>query len=296
MSYSEGMTFTALEGKLYSRDVDFNKFNNTTLEDIKLIDADIQSRFPLDLNGLARYNDVLVYLTNPFIYHTYPNIDLRLLYLIRAVDPNLVLLNEFYNTDMPSLNEISKALEEDKETLTVLRKRGSLLLKKTIREQLGFYNSKVLGYEQAYFNRFLKDKEFIRNANITYFIKLMDLIQGKVLFTFIDSDTEKTLSDKVAWYLEQTSGKRDAYTVSFHLLCQNSLLGLRTRREQFAFFVMVVDPELKLLRIYEEESRMPEVKRRALEELGYYSDKMIELEKAYKMRFMPDAKLSVWSI
>lgn len=296
MSYSGGMAFTALEGRLYSRDVDFNKFNYITSEDIRLIDSDIKSRFPEDLTGLARYNDVLVYLTNPFIYHTYPNVDLRLLYLIRAVDPNLIFLNEFYNTNIPSLDDISKAFDEERENLAMLRKSRSLSFKQKVREQIGFYNSKVLGYEQAYFNRFLKDKEFIRKANMGYFTKLMELVPKKVLFKFIDSDTERLLSDKVAWYLEQTGGCVDAYTVSFHLLCQNSMLGLKTRKEQMAFFITVVDPELKLLRIYEEESRIQEVKRRAIEELGFYDDKMIEIEKAYKKRFMPDVKLSVWSI
>ena len=76
---------------------------------------------------------------------------------------------------------------------------------------------------------------------------------------------------------------------------QMQLIGLNTFAEQLAFYILVVDPNLDMLRIYEEESMIPNVEERIIEEFGYYNAELIKIEKKFHQRFCPSKKLSVWT-
>ena len=65
--------------------------------------------------------------------------------------------------------------------------------------------------------------------------------------------------------------------------------------QQLALFVLLVDSDLDMLRIYEEESMMPRVKERIIEEFGYFNTELLALERKYHKRFCPDKKVSVWT-
>ena len=73
------------------------------------------------------------------------------------------------------------------------------------------------------------------------------------------------------------------------------MLGLRNLAEQAALFILLVDSNLDMLRIYEEESRMPNVEKRIIEEFGYYNSELLNLEKKFHKRFCPEKELSIWT-
>ena len=50
-----------------------------------------------------------------------------------------------------------------------------------------------------------------------------------------------------------------------------------------------------MLRIYEEESMIPNVEDRIIEAFGYYNKELLTLERKFHERFCPDKKLSIWS-
>ena len=62
-----------------------------------------------------------------------------------------------------------------------------------------------------------------------------------------------------------------------------------------ALFILMVDSNLDMLRIYEEESMMPNIRQRITEEFGYFNMDLLALERKFHKRFCPDKKLSVWS-
>lgn len=282
------------EKRLYEKDSAFNKFQFLSDEDIDKVDKDIESRFlSKGLSGLALYNAVLEYLTFSGIGAYIPDYDIRLLYLIRTVDKNLVSLSTYLNIDIPSLNGIDS---ESSDMVKSIREHNLALLRSRIRKELGFYAPKLVSYEFAFFKKFICDKELMRCGNKSHFNKLMKGYLGKMDFMSISKEDEDRLRDIVMWYKDKMAGNVDANVVAFNILNQNNLLNLKNFTEQLAFFISAVDDNLRLLTIYEEESRMPEVKRRSLEELGFYSENLIMLEKAYHERFNPDKKLSLWSV
>ena len=89
--------------------------------------------------------------------------------------------------------------------------------------------------------------------------------------------------------------KHRSKIATYSITNQKQLLGLKTLAEQFAFFILITDRDLDMLRIYEEESMMPTVEERIIEEFGYYNKDLLTLEKLFHTRFCPDKKLSIWS-
>ena len=76
----------------------------------------------------------------------------------------------------------------------------------------------------------------------------------------------------------------DKYNTSlatYSVIDQKKLLGLNNSYEQLALFILLVDGELDMLRIYEEESRMPNVEKRIIEDFGYYNSELLNLEKKF---------------
>ena len=61
-------------------------------------------------------------------------------------------------------------------------------------------------------------------------------------------------------------------------------------------FVMLVDPELNMLKIYYDESMYQKMEERSLEELGFYNPELIRLEVEHHRTFTPEKKISEWQI
>ena len=89
--------------------------------------------------------------------------------------------------------------------------------------------------------------------------------------------------------------KYDAKVASYSVTRQRKLLGLTSLAEQLAVFILLVDSNLDMLRIYEEESMMKYVEERITEQFGYYDKELLVLERKFHTRFCPDKELSIWS-
>ena len=50
-----------------------------------------------------------------------------------------------------------------------------------------------------------------------------------------------------------------------------------------------------MLRIYEEESMMPKVEERTIEQFGFFNQGLLPLERKFHKRFCPEKKLSIWT-
>lgn len=294
MGYDKAL-FSGAEKRFYERDVSFNKFVNLSEEDIARIDKDIKERFgEVKSKGLDLYGEAIIYLSNPLIHHKYPDVDSRILFLIRLVDKDLSIFREYLSYDIPSIASLQTGDFLDTEDKLRERQAKVNLMISNIRKNLGFFNTRLIGYEAAYFRKFKDNKLFSVSANKNCFDKLVRYSNVGV-FRLVDDEGYKRLSDLLAWYLEETNGNSDMFTIAFHILNQNNLFKFKNVGEQVAFLVMAGDSNLDLLRIYEEESKMSEVERRANEEFGFYDSRLLNLEKQYHHRFVPDKMVSIWS-
>lgn len=294
-----------LRTKLYQKNKEFKEFKGLNIEDLVRIANKIyykqeinqltpQRFYPKD--KLTKYTDTLTYLTNPLIHTEIPSYDERIIFLIMSADPDLISFKEFLKSNIIPLQSIEK--EKDpikKEELNEQRKNAILDLQSRIRKQIGFYDSKLIRYEEIYFKKFISELEIINKVkqdNITKLLAIMPFI------TSLDSITDvkyQELQKKAEIWHSLTNCENDLYTAAYSCVQQTQTIGLENILEQLVFFILISDPELNALKIYEEESRTDIIKERITEELHYYNPNLIKLESIYHARFCPDKELSPWT-
>ena len=164
-----------------------------------------------------------------------------------------------------------------------------------VRDQLGFYDAKLLKYEEAFFKRFLSDKELVTEVSKRGQNDLMARSRLLSDFNGISDKRYLELCDIAQGWLAMVPAKQNSSVATYSVMNQRKLLGINTLSEQLALFVLMVDSNLDMLRIYEEESRMPIVEERIIEEFGYFSTDLLALERKFHNRFCPNKKLSVWT-
>ena len=296
-------SFETIRKKLFQRDHMFTYFKNITEEDIRRIDSEIEKyikRKNFSKNdikkesNLENYVGVLTYLTSPNIHLLLKTYDEKILFLIKYIDPNLIINNTFLQTQITPIEEIDKSETIEEQNYWIHKRHLELkTLENIIREKLDFYEPLLIRYELAYYNRFKKNKELTKNIKIDL---LKELIYPNVITSFnniSDEDYQRLINKAEIWL--SNNEEKDYKTVIFNILKQNEILKLKNIEEKIAFFILTIDPDLKLLTIFEEESRMPNVITRSKEELGFYNETLIKLEKVYQSRFLPDKKISIWS-
>lgn len=292
--------------KLYQRENLSENFKNTTEEDLAIIAKKVYKRLEIikdskkygtrNAERLDLYQNILMYLTNPSIHMDLPTYDERIAFLIMSVDPELITYKEFLNIELLSFEEISK-VENKKERSRLFEERNNSLniFESRVREQLGFFDVKLLKFEEIFFKKFYSHRELITEVKQHNEDKIEFL--SKMLSSF-NSISDKRYNDLINIAQVWLSHVPDKYKIkiAIHSITkQRNLLGLNTLAEQLAFFILVVDPELDMLRIYEEESMIPKTETRIIEEFGYYHPSLISLEQKYHERFCPNKKVSIWS-
>lgn len=245
---------------------------------------------------LERYQNTLEYLISPLIHHELPTFDERIAFLIMMTDPNLVTFKEFLKFDLISLVDISK-IEDRNERALLMKKRNRTIssYEYSVREKIGFFDVKLLKYEEMFFKRFFNEKELITEVEINSQDNLMN--EAKLLKDF-SSISDKRFSElsiiAQTWLSlvpEQFNSKVAAYSVTN----QKRLLGLNSLAEQVALFILLIDSDLNMLSIYEEESKIQHIEERIKEQFGYYNIELLILERKFHDRFCPDKKISFWS-
>lgn len=293
--------------KLYQRENFFKYFNDITEEDLVEITKKVY-RFlsimynpntttkPETINDLEKYKRILSYLSNPNIHNDLKTYDERIIFLIIAMDPNLITFKEFLKINILSIEEITK-VESKRKRNQLFEERNKTLIEfeSKIRSLIGVFDAKLLKYEEIFFKKFYNEKELITEVNQSNEDKF--LFYGYHIKSF-DSITEerfKELQEKAQTWLSLIPDEYKSKIATYSSTTQKNLIGLKTLAEQFAFYILIVDGNFDMLKIYEEESTMKKVEQRILEEFGFYNKTMIALEKKLHDRFYPDKQLSVWS-
>ena len=245
---------------------------------------------------LDMYRNVLHYLTNPIIHFEFKSFDEKIAFLIMAVDPNLDMFKEYLKLDLVSKGDIENA-RDAKEKISLQQKRNQTLLEyeNTVREKLGFFDVKLLKYEELFFKRFFCDKELItevKNNNQDYLMLKARLLKN---FDTVSDERFEELIDVAQSWLSLVSDKKNAKAAGYSVINQKKLLGLKSVAEQLTLYILLVDSELDMLRIFEEESRMPIIEERIIEQFGFFDKELLILEKKYHERFCRDKELSIWS-
>lgn len=292
--------------KFYQKEKESKRFTQITDEQLSAISDKVYKKMEIEEESsyyrtsksskLDRYIRALLYLTSPNIHFDIKTFDERLAYLIMMVDPNLVTFKEFLKINLVSLQEIAntedvklrnKMLEERKQTL--------LSYETAVRDQIGFFDVKLLKFEELFFKRFYAEKELITEVGQNNQDNL--LLFAKVIsdFNCISDERYAELVENANLWLSLVDSKYKTSIATYSVLNQKKLLGLNSLAEQFVFFILVTDRDLDMLRIYEEESMMPNVEERIIDAFGYYNKDLLVLERKFHERFCPDKKLSVWS-
>lgn len=248
------------------------------------------------ISKLDRYQRTLLYLTNPNIHMDIKTFDERLAYLIMSVDPELITFKEFLKRNIMSIQQISR-IDDEKEREKFFSERNHTLneFETTVREQIGFFDVRLLKYEELFFKRFYNERELITQVgqkNEDDFLLYSILVSS---FDSISNQRYEELVEKAQTWLSLVPDKYKTKIATYSATNQKQLIGLNTFAEQLAFYILVVDPNLDMLRIYEEESMIPSVEERIMEEFGYYNANLIKIEKKFHERFCPDKKLSIWT-
>lgn len=152
--------------KFYQHENAYKSFLETTEEELAMISKyvyKIQEKTKINkISELERYQKTLEYLTNPSIRLDLETFDKRIAFLIMMVDPNLITYNEFLKINLISISEIENTKDEVKRNyLKEIRKQALIEYTNNVREKVGFFDIKLLKYEEVFFKKFLSKKETI---------------------------------------------------------------------------------------------------------------------------------------
>ena len=248
------------------------------------------------LSKLERYQKTLLYLTSPQIHLEYKSFDEKLAFLIMVVDPELVTYKEFLKINLMSTSELFKVEDrKERERLMDLRNQTVSGYESTVREKIGFYDPRLLKYEELFFKKFYNDKELVTDVRMNNQDTLMLRARFIKSFDRISDERYEELVELSQLLLSLVPDKYNTSLATYSVIDQKKLLGLKNSYEQLALFVLLVDSDLDMLRIYEEESRMQNVEERIKEHFGYYNTVLLSLERKFHNRFCPDKKVSVWT-
>lgn len=292
--------------KFYQKENDFKKFLELDEKQLSILSKKVYGMQELMIHTMShksgimskleRYQRTLQYLTNPYICSDLKTFDERVLFFIMMTDPNLVTFKEFLKINLISMSEIAK-IKDEKERSCLNKTRNQIIstYESSVREKIGFFDVKLLKYEEIFFKKFFNEKELITEVgsnNQSNFI-----IRAKLLKNFnniSDERYEELISVAQNW-LSLVPEKYNYKVAAYSVTNQKKLLGLTNLEEQLALFVLLIDGELDMLRIYEEESMVKNIERRIVEQFGFFDEDLLVLEKKFQDRFCPDKKLSVWS-
>lgn len=295
-----------LRTKLYQKEREFKGFEDLTEKDLANVAKKIylkqeygQPASPqgYSKDNLIKYMAVLRYLTNPNIHLEIKSFDERILYLIMSVDPKLLTFKEFLKCKITPSRVINNEKDPKKQAELIAKREQEILeLQAQVRNQIGFYDSHLLKYEELYFKKFMIEQELITKVNQDYITRLIAIVPFVKSFNSISDERYQVLQDKAQVWLSQTNNINDLFTAAYSCSVQKDTLGLNNILEQLVFLILVSDPDLDILKIYEEESKMNEVQRRCHESFNYYNMNLIHLEQLYHERFCPNKKVSPWTI
>jgi len=273
--------------KILSSIKDFKSFNDVNDNSLKKIHSKIETMFPSNnfpLGSKKRYIAVLKYLSSSLGNKDFPTIDEKIIFLIQAIDPEVSIYYILLS------GGFSNHYDEQ-----VKRAKSNLLIG-LIEHTIGFFDRSFLICERLYFEKFLKVHDIISFVNVDYTTGFLDSLSEFKGFIDMDDASLNYIYGRVAYYKEHCKDFQNPNTVCFNMKNPNSSLELWKTSFKVAFFILLIDPELRVLQIYEQECQFAHFKERVIAELGFYHENLLKIEKLYKARFCPELKFDAWTM
>lgn len=302
MAY-DAKSLETLRRQFHSRSVTFNNFQGITNEDVETLKQIIankkkyfeakQSLF--SNSGLNNYINTLRYLTNPTISQELSTFDEKVLYLILSCDPELITMKTFISSDILPASRINE--EDDKKRKGLEQRRYQELEQyaTAVRQELGFYDGSLLKYESILSRRLLKKQGLITDVKIPSLDKLLKRAELIKTLDIITDNSLIRLRSICEMWLNEAKDPADLNSLAYNLINRFKELHIYNIEEQLIIFILIADPNLDLLRIYEEESNFNQMKVRAKNELGFYNKDLIKVERLYHDKFEPEKEISAWT-
>ena len=249
-----------------------------------------------DRSALKRmdYTNTLEYLTSANCNDL--SFDYKVLILILVVDPDLMIYKMFCETSFISKKQIES--ENNIYVRPILtRKRIEQItdVQTRITELLGFFDKQLLYYELFYMNKIVCRHRIntmvLRNPYPDF---LRDSLEAQSI-EGVSNTRFNEIEALAKKFVEQIDTPATIAIVCNAIIYQNEQLQLQTTREKFIFFLLTLDSDFSLLTIYEEESHVEEIKKRALQELKFYDENLVVLERLLLRRFYPEKLKNVTS-
>ncbi len=304
MAY-DTMNLETLRRQFHSRSVSFNYFREITNEDMEAIKTIIAAKKKYfeaktsenNNSGLTNYINTLRYLTNPTISQELKTFDERILYLILSCDPELETFKAFISSEIiPASHIDDEENERKRKELETKRNQELNSFATKVRSKIGFYDPSILKYESILSRKLIKRPGFesdVKKPSLDTLLKRTNMVEN---INIINDQNLFRLRAIARHWLKEAKDPRDLNSLAYNLLYRFNDLHLYTVEEQIIVFMLIADPDLDLLKIYEEESNFKQVQQRALQELGFYNKGLIKVEQLYHDKFEPDKKLSSWTI
>lgn len=273
--------------KFYSNSKEFNFFESLNSNIKEKINTILTTRFPEEIfprQSIKRYLSVLTYLMNGKDNTEFMTFDEKIAFLIEAIDPDLSIYYYFLRCGYSTLSpkEEQSKIESD--------------LIHFIESIVGDFDAQFLKYEELYFQRVLKNSSILSYINSDYSSKFFESFKAIRSFQEVREVEFQILSKKADYYRMNCKTPNSVNTICFNMNNPNNVLELWNISYKAIFFISVIDPNLKALKIYAEESHVSQVKKRMVEELGFYHEDFVRLEEMYRRRFFPEMKINEWGL
>jgi hypothetical protein len=297
-----------LKIKFYQRKHFSKDFDNITEEDVKRIEERVNDFRTRVLDGKelnevtfhernALYASALRYLVSPTIGQEFPTYDERMLFLIKLMDPDVTIAQAYMQAPFKTSYEIAKADEEEKEYCLEHNRKLRAIINNEIVKMVGFTDPDFVFFERKYYAKFIRPNQLEKNITSNFVNELFDICKCVRHFRTVTPENYETSVELAKNYLAQFDETPSANTIAFNLLKQNKAVGGDNTIKQIALlFILLVDPELNMLKIYYDESMYPKMEERSMEELGFYNPELLRLEVEYHRAFTPEKKISEWQI
>ena len=285
-----------LRNNFYRRKNEFNGFKDLTDERRQEIIQEVEhfkSTLPKEYfsPNLFVYIDVMSHLLSSICNKKY-TFDEKIVFLIEAVDKNLIALKIHNETETVSITDIKRS-NTIEERSTLMRKKDdeALKIETKIRKELDFYDRNLRIFEKYYSAR-VKNKTKFEEAPAKDFTSTLLENTSQLPLDKISLERYEEICEIAKWWIAQTNSEGNQKRASSNIISQNNLLKLNSRQEQIIFFILVVDPELKAYTIYEENGSWKNIKEEMKLTLGFFSKELIFLEEKYHKIFCPQKFIS----
>ena len=288
--------------------VAFKNFKGMTQEDVDRIKAKVEHfkkvlctkafrrTSYLSNAGLDDYTNTLRYLINPTIHSELKTFDERALFLILSVDPDLKTIKAFLESEIVPLIDIENAEDSfERAELSNLRREQINDFINKVRKAIGFYDANILKFENVLIQGLFKTEDFASGVKLPSISSIMDRAEKVQNLDVINNMNLLRLKKLVEKWNIEAKDPSDLNSLAYNLLNNYKSLRIFTVEEQVVLFMLVADPDLDLLKIFEEESKVDIIKERALDELGFYGEGFLRVEKLYHNKFLPTKQISPWT-